>query len=130
MSSQESPRLRHHLVPFRSNFFLMSQRGHRGPLSWWRCWFGVVGVVLARQCVHVLYCGSVAPCFCKLEVQMWHREESGCGVLVSYLKLENSKFILLGCKLPKQNMRCCSSSLHVASLWQWRGTRSVREWEE
>lgn len=61
---------------------------------------------------------------------MGHREESGCGVLVSYLKLENSKFILLGCKLPEQNMRCCSSSLHVASLWQRRGTRSVREWEE
>lgn len=44
------------------------------------------------------------------------RGNGGGRVVRSYLKLENSMFIPLGCELPKQNARCCSSSLHVASL--------------
>ena len=54
------------------------------------------------------------------------------GESKDYLKLEKSMFIPLGCKLPKRNMRCCSSNLRWDSLWPWRRPRTERsdsEWE-
>lgn len=46
------------------------------------------------------------------------------------MKLENSMFMQLGCRLPKSNKMCCSSSCcvftlavekeeHDRALWEW-----------
>lgn len=52
--------------------------------------------------------------------------ENGCtwGVGQAGLpaKLENSEFIPLGCRPPRQNMRCYSN-LSLPSLEQWRRLR-------
>eukprot|EP00061_Rhincodon_typus_P008495 g31145.t1 len=59
------------------------------------------------------------------ERQVWTWDEE-------ILKLVNSMLRPSGSKLPRQNMRCCSSSLQVALLWHWRRPKmdmSAREWE-
>lgn len=55
-----------------------------------------------------------------MRVQVAQETEGRWGEFCGYLKLKNSMLIPLGCKLPQWNMKCCSSSLHVASLWQCR----------
>lgn len=45
-----------------------------------------------------------------------------------YKKMENSICISLGCRLPKRNMRFCSSRLHVASLSQWKRLRTESQY--
>lgn len=47
-----------------------------------------------------------------------------------YLKFENTMFIPFGFKLHKCNMRCCSSNLCMASLWQRKGLRTERSESE
>lgn len=49
-----------------------------------------------------------------------------------YLKSVTSIIIRLGCKILKWTLRYWSSSLHLASFWQWRKFmigKSVWEWE-
>lgn len=51
---------------------------------------------------------------------------STTGVGGYNLKSENSMLIPVGCKVPKQAMKCHSAILCAASLWQWKWTRTEK----